>query len=342
MTPLQFEQAHAPLWTQLEAGLDHIERPGGLLVRSPRGPGAPPAGPLAPAELAALYRRCCEHLALARWRAYPVHLTDRLEALTQRAHQAIYRRHDYGGQRLKRLLLVDFPQAVRQHRAYMLVALLVFALPMLAAGWACWRDPGFVLSVVDASRAQNFDEMYSEGRHAIGRMRDASTDWEMFGFYVMNNVGVAFRCFAGGILAGVGSLFFLAYNGVLAGAIAGYLTARGHGGTFYSFVVTHSAFELTAILIAGAAGLRLGHALLAPGRLRRLQALQQAGAEAVVLVYGVVAMLLVAAFVEAFWSSAAWVAPSVKYGVGAACWAAVVIYLVWQGRPGAAAPQHRG
>jgi uncharacterized membrane protein SpoIIM required for sporulation len=101
---------------------------------------------------------------------------------------------------------------------------------------------------------------------------------------------------------------------------------------FYSFVATHSAFELTAIVLSGAAGLRIGHALLAPGRLTRRQALVDATRESAVILYGVVAMLLVAAGVEAFWSSARWLAPSVKYSVAAACWLAVLAYFMRQGR----------
>src|SRR6185436_653883 len=95
-------------------------------------------------------------------------------------------------------------------------------------------------------------------------------------------------------------------------------------------------FELTAIVMSGAAGLRIGHALLAPGRRTRLAALRHASADAIVVMYGVIAFLLIAAAVEAFWSSARWVAPEVKYGVGAACWALVIAYLGWQGRPRAA------
>lgn len=329
MTPLQFEASYEPVWQALESALAQIE---GRKKARPQADG--PREPLpGPEELASLYRRSCEHLALARARAYPIHLTQRLESLTQRAHQAIYRRHDYGGAQLKRLMLVDFPQAVRAHWRYLLVASLVFLLPTLLMGWATARDPGFVLSVVDAQQATRFDQMYDEGAKAYGRDRDADTDWQMAGFYILNNIGVAFRCFAGGLLAGVGSLFFLAYNGLLGGAVAGYLSARGHAGTFFPFVVTHSAFELTAIVISGAAGLRLGHALLAPGRRTRLQALQHAARESVVLIYGVIALLVIAAGVEAFWSSARWVAPAVKYGVGAACWALVIAYLGWQGRP---------
>jgi uncharacterized membrane protein SpoIIM required for sporulation len=174
--------------------------------------------------------------------------------------------------------------------------------------------------------------MYSPDAASIGRTREARTDWMMFGYYIRNNIGIAFQCFAGGLFAGLGTLFFLAYNGAFSGALAGYLTARGLSSTFYSFISTHSAFELTAIVLAGAAGLRLGHALLAPGRLTRLQSLVQAARESIVLVYGVTAMLLVAAAVEAFWSSAAWIEPAVKYGVAAVCWIAVFAYFTVQGR----------
>jgi uncharacterized membrane protein SpoIIM required for sporulation len=174
--------------------------------------------------------------------------------------------------------------------------------------------------------------MYSPSAESIGRVREASTDWMMFGYYIRNNIGVAFQCFAGGLFAGLGTLFFLAYNGVFSGALAGYLTDRGLASTFYSFIVTHSAFELTAIVLAGAAGLRIGHTLVAPGRLRRRAALIVATREVSVIIYGVVGLLVIAAAIEAFWSSNRWLPHVVKYGVAAACWAAVLGYLTLQGR----------
>jgi uncharacterized membrane protein SpoIIM required for sporulation len=189
-----------------------------------------------------------------------------------------------------------------------------------------------ILSVVSAETAASFEQMYSPGAESIGRVRDATTDWVMFGYYIRNNIGVAFQCFAGGLFAGVGSLFFLAYNGAFAGALAGYLTERGLAATFYSFVVTHSAFELTAIVLSGAAGLRIGHALLAPGRLTRRQSLVQATQASAVMLYGITAMLVVAAGIEAFWSSARWLAPAVKYSVATMCWIAVFAYFTLQGR----------
>ncbi|WP_213959738.1 stage II sporulation protein M [Variovorax sp. dw_954] len=317
MTPLQFEEMHAPLWAELEAEV-------GVAERKRKFDGA---------RLATLYRRVCEHLALAQARAYPVHMTQRLETLTQSAHRLIYRRHDYGMARLGRLVLVDFPEAVRAHGGFLLAAALLFTLPLLLAGFAAWHDPGFILHLLGADQVQNFEHMYGDDADAFGRKRDADDDWTMFGYYIMNNIGVGFRCFASGIFAGVGSAFFLLFNGVQAGAVGGYLIQAGHGQNFCSFVVTHGAFELTAIVLSGAAGLRLGHAWLAPGRHTRLESLRLAAHHAVVVIYGVVGMLLIAAAIEAFWSSARWVAPEVKYGVGAACWLLVLAYLGWQGRP---------
>ena len=154
----------------------------------------------------------------------------------------------------------------------------------------------------------------------------------MFGYYIRNNIGVAFQCFAGGLFAGLGTLFFLAYNGAFSGALAGYLTERGLASTFYSFIATHAAFELTAIVLSGAAGLRIGHSLLAPARLSRGQSLVRATRESAVLLYGVTGMLLIAAAIEAFWSSAGWLPVAVKYCVAALCWVAVLGYFAFQGR----------
>ena len=324
MTPLQFEQSHQREWHELQTLLAQLHK----LVRGRAADGKPIAGE----HVAALYRRACEQLALARARAYPAYLTDRLEQLTADAHQLIYQHAEVGLGRLQRMVARDFPRAVRAHSTYVWIALAVFAIPTLVLGYLVYLRPELILSVVDPQTAQRFQDMYSQNAESIGRVREAQNDWVMFGFYIRNNIGVAFQCFAGGLFAGLGSLFFLAFNGAYGGAIAGYLTQKNLGDTFYSFVVTHAAFELTAIVLSGAAGLRLGHALLAPGRLTRQQALVLAAKESAVIIYGVMVLLLVAAAIEAFWSAAQWIPPLMKYGVATLCWIAVISYLTLQGR----------
>jgi uncharacterized membrane protein SpoIIM required for sporulation len=317
MTPLQFE-------TQYRADWDELERLLGELHKRSTVPGAD--------RIANLYRRACEQLALARARAYPSHLIDRLNHLTADAHQAIYQHSEIGVARLRRLIAVEFPRAVRAHAAYVWLATFVFAGPLLVLGLLVYLNPELILSLVDVQTAAQFEDMYAERGENIGRERDAQSDWVMFAFYIYNNIGIAFQCFASGLFAGVGSLFFLGFNGAYIGAIAGYLTERGLSSTFYSFVATHGAFELTAIVLSGAAGLRIGHALLAPGPRTRMQALTLASRESIVIVYGVTGLLVIAAAVEAFWSSATWIPHGVKYAAAACCWAAVIGYLWRQGR----------
>jgi uncharacterized membrane protein SpoIIM required for sporulation len=333
VTPLQFEQRYQPEWEELETLLKTGWRP--LSWSKSADDQQASRGE----RIAALYRRACEQLALARARAYPAYLTERLEQLTSEAHQLIYQQAELGLGRLRRMVAIDFPRAVRAHATHVWIALAVFGIPTLVLGYMVYVRPELILSIVDGAQAAEYERMYSNAAESIGRTRgaladgsSAQGDWYMFGFYIRNNIGIAFQCFAGGLFAGVGSLFFLAYNGAFGGAIAGYLTGRGLGATFYSFVVTHAAFELTAIVLAGAAGLRLGHALLVPGRRKRVQSLVVAAKESTPIIYGVFVFLLVAAAIEAFWDSAPWIPPVMKYGVAALCWTGVIAYLALQGR----------
>ncbi len=110
------------------------------------------------------------------------------------------------------------------------------------------------------------------------------------------------------------------------GGIAGHLTRLDYVDTFFPFVIGHGSFELTAIVFSGAAGLRLGFAILHPGQLSRLDALRLAGRDVIPMLYGIVIMLIVAAFLEAFWSSSASLPIAVKYSVGGLLWALVLGY----------------
>ncbi len=321
VTPLHFEELYQPEWQELEVLLDQLLGRKKFARTRTQVPGE---------RVAVLYRRACEHLALARARSYPAYLLDQLERLTADAHQVIYQRREFGLVELKRFLSVDFPRSVRAHAGYVWASAALLYVPTIVIGWLVYRRPELILSVIDAGTAASFEQMYSDSATAIGRA--AQGDWAMFGFYIRNNIGVAFQCFAGGLFAGIGSLFYLVYNGALFGAVAGYLTVRGHSSTFYSFVVTHSAFELTAIVLSGAAGLKIGHALVVPGRLTRLQSLVAATRNCAVIVAGAAVMLLIAAAIEAFWSSAAWLPHPVKYSVAAGCWIGVLGYLTFQGR----------
>ncbi|MFM9381963.1 stage II sporulation protein M [Pseudomonas sp. UV AK001] len=286
------------------------------------------------AEFPKAYRRLCQHLALAQERGYSSFLVDSLQQLVLRGHQQLYRHRSQLGANVLGFILAGFPRLVRAEWRFVLAAGLLFFGSLIGFGLLVYLFPELVYNLIPADQVREMQSMYDPAAGHLGRSaeRAASEDWVMFGYYIMHNIGIAFQTFASGLLLGVGSAFFLFYNGLIIGTVAGHLSEIGYGQTFWSFVIGHGAFELTAIALAGAAGLKLGWALIAPGRLTRGEALRHAARQSVLLICGVMLFLLIAAFIEAYWSSRTGVTPQTKYLVGASLWLCVVTYLLFAGR----------
>jgi uncharacterized membrane protein SpoIIM required for sporulation len=153
----------------------------------------------------------------------------------------------------------------------------------------------------------------------------------MFGFYIWNNISIAFRTFAAGLVFGVGALLIVMINSLYLGASAGHLLNVESATRLFGFVIAHGAFELTAMLLSGVAGMRLGLALLAPGLRSRRQALRDGARAALPVVYGAGVMLVIAAGIEAFWSPRP-LPVGLKFAVGAALWLLVGGWLAFSGR----------
>ncbi len=318
-----FEERYTQGWQAFAACLDRLERPGA-------GKKTAQNAPLPVAELPAAYRQLCQHLAIARSRRYSGSLLARLNQLALRAYQQIYRAPQRRWPVVLHFLTADFPQRVRADAGLFWLCAVLFYLPLLGMGLAVYQAPELIYSLLSPESVADLEAMYAPGKGADDR--NAADNLAMFGHYIHNNIGLGFRTFAGGILLGVGAAFMLLFNGVFIGAVSGYLTARGFIETFYTFIAGHGAFELTGIVLAGAAGLKLGWAVAAPGRFSRVDALRQAAASGVRLMLGVVALLLLAAFIEAFWSSNRAIPAEIKYAVGVAGWALVILYLTRAGR----------
>lgn len=146
-----------------------------------------------------------------------------------------------------------------------------------------------------------------------------------------NNIQVTIYTFAFGAMFGVGTLFFLAYNGANFGAIIALVYNAGFGNDLLTFVAGHGVVELSCIFIAGGAGLLIGTALIMPGDLSRADALKTNGMEAVRLMLGVALLLVVAGIIEGFISPAA-IDPRIKYSIAALTGLALYAYLIFAGR----------
>ncbi|NKC16365.1 MAG: stage II sporulation protein M [Gammaproteobacteria bacterium] len=277
------------------------------------------------------YRRICQHLAIAAERGYSRGLQGRLHGLVMRAHQHFYGIQKRPWRAAARFLLDDYPRLVRREWRLLALSAALFMAPLLGLLAAAQFQPELVYTVADNSALNDAESMYDPSLDKLGRDRDAQTDFQMFGFYIYNNTSIGFRTFVGGLLFGLGTIFFLLFNGLYIGAIAGHLTALGYIETFWGFVAGHSAFELTAIMLSGAAGLKVGLALIAPAARTRRLALREAMGTGVKLMYGAVALFFAAAFVEAFWSSIGTIASLTKYLVGGMGWILVGAYFLASG-----------
>ncbi|GAB2506019.1 stage II sporulation protein M [Lysobacter humi (ex Lee et al. 2017)] len=322
-----FVARHQDEWIALEAWLDAR----GDSARTARR--APEIAQLADADVPAAYRRLCQHLALARRRGYSAQVTGRLQALMQRGHAVIYRTPPPRWSRVAVFLLAGFPRLVRAEAGMMWAAAALLYVPMVLMFAAIQWQPDLSAALFPPEQLAQFEAMYDPADPERRLGRDDGTDLAMFGHYIWNNISIGFRTFALGIVGGIGTIWALLTNGVIIGGVAGHLQAIGYGDPFWRFVAGHSAFELTAIVIAGGAGLQLGLRLIAPGNLRRADALVVAGRRGALLCAGVFVMLLIAAFIEAFWSSIGWMPAAVKYGVAAVLWTIVLGWL-WRGGRG--------
>ena len=304
-------------WLQIEAG------------------GKPVAGrvAIASSELPHRYRQLARHLALARDRQYSAELAARLESLALAGHQALYgASHAGDGGGVMLFIRATFPQLVRTHWRSVLVASLCLFVPMIGLTILIPLVPEFAYVMMPPDQLAKVQQMYDPANRILGEARDAGSDVAMWGFYIWNNVRIDFQCFAGGLLFGVGSIFFLILNGGMIGTVAGHLTQLGYIETFWGFVAGHSALELVGAALSGAAGLQLGYALIAPDRRTRLDALKIAAHDAVRILYGAAAMTFLAAFIEAFWSASRVPPVEVKYAFGIIGWILLIAYFLLAGR----------
>jgi uncharacterized membrane protein SpoIIM required for sporulation len=319
-----FETRYAARWDEFADWLKHA---GGQRAKPDADKPA-----LDPMQVPARYRELCQHLALARDRQYSADLIERLSRLALGGHQVLYAARSRGMERAWQFLRSGFPRAVRRDIRFVALAALLFFGPLLVLAFVIPEHPDFAYVVVPAKVLDDVQEMYGEAAKTLGRKREADTDVAMFGFYIFNNVRIGFQTFAGGLAFGLGAIFYLLYNGVFIGAITGHIVQAGLATQFFSFTAGHSALELGAICLSGAAGLKLGYSLLAPGSLQRSAALRLAAAEAVPLVIGLAGMLFLAAAVEAFWSPRTFLPPVVKYAIGVLLGVLLLLYFGFAGR----------
>ena len=280
-------------------------------------------GPARLRRLGALYRSAAADLATARrrWPSEPV--VDRLDELVGRGRIAVYGRASRRGSLLE-FASRGYWRRVAERPALLAVAAVLLLAPVLLTALWGHDDPRAAIELVPGALRGGSGSPAAEGTD-LGLAADQQAQ---FSAEIMtNNIRVAFLALAGGMTGGIVTAVMLVYNGAIVGALAGIMVAAGSGRVFTELVAPHGVLELSCIVVAGAAGLRLAAAIVTPGDRRRSAALVDAGREATELALGTAAWLVVAGIVEGFVTPAGiGVGPALVVGIGlaAAYWS-----LVW-------------
>jgi uncharacterized membrane protein SpoIIM required for sporulation len=248
--------------------------------------------------LGPLYRRTAADLAYARLRGADPALIQYLNDLVLRAHGLLYAERGPSASQLRQFILVGFPRLLRKRRVAILLATLLFVLGGVM---------GAVLTLANPNNGHIFLGERADDVDFYKNLATSLTDSERPRFSVMlmdNNIKVAILAFAVGILGAIPTLIILFTNGLPIGALAVLQHNAGYDVVLWSFLLPHGVPELSAIFIAGGAGMIIGQALVAPGELSRRDAIVLAGRDAVRLVFGAVMLLVIAGFTESFISPA--------------------------------------
>jgi uncharacterized membrane protein SpoIIM required for sporulation len=307
-----------PAWQRLETIVDQLSR---------RGPRRTPAQELR--ELTELYPTVCADLARLRALNVDPAVVGPLNRLVTRAHAQIYRGGPKRSWRLTSFFLVYYPRLFRQTWKFTAASLLLATLSAWMAHSMVQRSPQVVADIMGGADR----EFYGPKSAADIRERFGHEGNPLLSsFVITNNIRVALTAFALGITFAVGTVYVMIVNGAMLGGIAGAFAKSGIEWQFWMVVLPHGVLELSAVTIAGGAGLLLGYALWCPGRRTRRRALREEAIRAVQLAVGLVPAFAVAGLFEGLVTPSDAIPESLKVILGVAAAAVFWLYLLLAGR----------
>jgi len=313
-------RTNQPVWSRLDQ----------LTARAGRGVGRLSAAELE--ELVQLYLRVSTHLSYARTFYRDPALTASLTGRVARSGAVVYGTRSRTLRAVGRFFAVTFPAAMWHVRHFVAVSAVLLFVPALAFGiWIAGSPTALEATGPDAVRQSYVDEDFEDYYSSAPAAAFAS---QVF----TNNVRVAVLAFASGIAFCVLTALLLVFNGAGIGVAAGLFHAAGEAPKFWGLILPHGLLELTAVCVAGAAGLRLGWTLIDPGDRPRAVALVEEGRRAMVIVLGLVVVFGVAGAIEGFVTGSG-LPTTLRVGIGVTAEVAFLLYFLVLGRSAyAAAP----
>jgi uncharacterized membrane protein SpoIIM required for sporulation len=318
LTQAVFVERRSGAWERLDALLRRVDRRGarGLLAEEIF-------------ELGRLYRAATSDLAYAQGAGYERSLLEYLNRTVARAHAQVYAKAPESGmRRIGDFYARAFPQEFRRSLPYIGICT---ALTVACAVVAYVLVRGHPADAYALLPKLLVSEKIRRSLHDSNFAVDPGFAPAMSALIIANNVKVAIIAFAGSATLGVLTLYIIASNGVMLGGMGALFTNAGFGDDFWATIAPHGVIELTAIQVAGAAGLLIAAAILYPGRSRRRDLIVANARRAGTLILGVASMLIVAGAIEAFVSPLR-VPASTRIAVGIVTAIGLVAYFAGAGR----------
>ncbi|HEV2969397.1 MAG TPA: stage II sporulation protein M [Pirellulales bacterium] len=274
------------------------------------------------AQFASLYRSACADLALADSYQLPANTVLYLHQLVARAHNQLYRSRRFNVGKWWQEVFQTVPQRLFRDK-FLRISFIIFWGLFLASMLFARQSREYAEALVGKSNLHQYQEMYSKPLD----QRNGQLSALMQAFYSSHNSTIGLECFAFGLVFGVGGLVALVFNAAQIGAVFGYMSTVSEWSIFSDFVTAHGPFELSAVVLCGAAGMRLGFSMIDTKGLSRAEALRQAGREAMPSAGVAVALFFLAAPIEGFVSPSA-IPYAFKVLVAIVSAAAILFYVV--------------
>ncbi len=221
-----------------------------------------------------------------------------LNGLASVLHQSIYKNKKEDSNRFIAFWKFELPVLFYTYRKQLLYALIFFVISGAIGVLSAKYDDGFVRLILGDRYVNMTNENIAKGDPFGVYKRQGPVS--MFFMIAANNVYVSLLCFVSGIFLGIGPVFMLLRNGIMLGSFQYYFFSKGLGAASILVIWIHGTLEISAIVMAGAAGLVLGHGLLFPKTYTRLQAFRNSAKDGTKMALGIVPILVVAAFFEGF------------------------------------------
>ena len=251
-----------------------------------------------PDELADAYIDITSDLAFSQTHYPKSRITLYLNNLASAIHHRIYRNKRERWSRIVTFWTREMPQIMWHARKELCVSFLIFVVSALVGALSQWLDPDFSRLILGNSYVDMTLQNIENGTPMA--VYGSGSEGTMFFGITINNIMVSFRAFASGLLTSFATGLLLFYNGVMIGAFQTFFAQHGLLWDSFLAVWLHGTIEISAIIVAGAAGIAMGNGWLFPGTYGRLYSFRRGAMKGLKIVIGTVPLFCVAGFIESF------------------------------------------